>query len=242
MDHTFARPSPRIDRAAELAGLVHRGAVRKGTTRPYILHPVAVARILEAHGFGEDLVVAGLLHDTVEDAKYESEGFQREMCSLAGQGRMPFPAGLAEFRSAFLRFIEEEFGRTVLDLVLGVTESKNNGGPTLDWLERKKEQLAHLAVASEPQAALKAADALHNIESTLEDLRALGLTVLDRFRGGPLTVWHYSAIADLVVQRMRPGHPLAARLHTAAGQLTLAVRTLRPAAPGDASYLPPVVY
>ena len=232
MTQTFARPSPRIDRAAEVADLVHRGAVRKGTARPYILHPVAVARILEDHGYDEDLVIAGLLHDTVEDAKYDQEAFQRDMSVLAGDGRMPCPASLVEFRAAFLRFIEDEFGRTVLDLVLGVSETKNHGGLTLDWLERKKEQLGHLAEASELQAALKAADALHNIECTLTDLRELGLTVLDRFRGGALTVWHYSAIADLVSRKMPPGHPLASRVVDAAEQLSLTVRTLRPAPPG----------
>ena len=108
----------------------------------------------------------------------------------------------------------------MFDLVLGVSETKNHGGPTLDWLERKKEQLGHLAEASELQAALKAADALHNIECTLTDLRELGLTVLDRFRGGALTVWHYSAIADLVSRKMPPGHPLASRVVDAAEQLS----------------------
>lgn len=242
MDPTFARPSPRIDRAAEVAHLVHRGAVRKGTARPYILHPVAVAKILEDHGYGEDLVVAGLLHDTVEDAKYDSEVFQRDMCQLAGEGRMRCPAGLAEFRAGFLQFLHDEFGRDVLDLVLGVSETKNNGAPALDWLERKKEQLVHLAGASEQQAALKAADALHNIECTLGDLRDLGLTVLDRFRGGALTVWHYSAIAQLVARRMPQGHPLASRVQSAAEELSLTVRTLRPPRPNDVQYLPPAVY
>ena len=242
MDHTFARPSVRIDRAVQVAHLVHEGAVRKGTARPYILHPVAVAKILEEHGYHEDLVVAGLLHDTVEDAKYDSESFQRRMAGLAGEGRMPCPASLVEFRQAFLDFIRTEFGPGVLELVLGVTESKNNGRPALDWLERKKEQLAHLAGASEDLAALKAADALHNIECTLTDLRDLGLTVLDRFRGGALTVWHYSAIAQLVVTRMPQGHPLASRVLDAAEQLSLTVRTLRPAPPPASPFLPPTVY
>jgi GTP pyrophosphokinase len=241
MDSAFARPSPRIDRAAEVAHLVHRDAVRKGTTRPYILHPVAVARILEEHGYGEDLVVAGLLHDTVEDAKYENEGFQRDMCKLAGDGRMPCPAGLVEFRAAYLRFLEEDFGANVLELVLGVSETKNHGGPTLDWLERKKEQLTHLSNASTEQAALKAADALHNIECTLGDLRAMGLTVLDRFRGGPLTVWHYSAIAELVVEKMGPDDALAARVRDAATQLSETVRLLRPPRPAGARFPPPAV-
>jgi hypothetical protein len=237
----FARPSARLERAYTVAELVHRGAVRKGTARPYILHPTAVARILEEHGYPEDLVIAGLLHDTVEDAKYENEHFQRELSRLAGEGRLPCPAGLVEFRGAFLRFIEEDFGANVLELVLAVTETKNHGGPTLDWLERKKEQLHHLSQASPEQAALKAADALHNIECTLGDLRELGLTVLDRFRGGPLTVWHYSAIAELVVEKMGPDDSLAVRVRDAAAQLSDTVKILRPPRSKDARFPPPAV-
>jgi (p)ppGpp synthase/HD superfamily hydrolase len=241
MTEPFANPSPRLARALDIARIVHQGAVRKGTEIPYIQHPVAVARILEDHGYGEDLVVAGLLHDTVEDAKYGDPGFQQRLSDAAGRGRLPAPADAWAFRSAFLEFMPAEFGRTVFDLVMAVTETKNDGRPPRDWLERKKEQLNRLTAASPAEAALKAADALHNIECTLTDLRELGLTVLDRFRGGALTVWHYSAIADLVSRKMPPGHPLASRVVDAADQLSLTVRTLRPAPHKEVDFLPPVI-
>ena len=241
MTDLFARPSPRIARALQVARLVHDGAVRKGTSTPYIEHPVAVARTLEDYGYGEDLVVAGLLHDTVEDANYGHETFQRALSELAGRGRLPCPAGLVASREAFLQLLRDDFGVTVLNLVLAVSETKNHGGPALDWLERKKEQLHHLSGASPDEAALKAADAIHNIESTLRDLRVLGLGVLDRFRGGALTVWHYSAIAHLVVHRMPEGHPLAVRVRDSAEQLRVTVSALRPAPPGTPRYMPPAV-
>lgn len=41
---------------------------RKGTRFPYVVHPIRVAEILEHARYGEDVVVAGFLHDTVEDA------------------------------------------------------------------------------------------------------------------------------------------------------------------------------
>jgi Domain of unknown function (DUF6946)/HD domain len=47
------------------------GAVRqarKGTDFPYVVHPIRVAEILDRFGYGEDVVMAGALHDTVEDA------------------------------------------------------------------------------------------------------------------------------------------------------------------------------
>ncbi len=72
-------PSPRIDAAAERSPLVraalakatadHAGQVRNGSGgMPYIEHPVAVAALLDEHGFGEEVLAAALLHDVVEDS------------------------------------------------------------------------------------------------------------------------------------------------------------------------------
>ena len=59
--------SPRYDAALALAARAHRDQVRKSTDLPYITHVVHVSVILIHHGFGEDLAIAGLLHDVVED-------------------------------------------------------------------------------------------------------------------------------------------------------------------------------
>jgi (p)ppGpp synthase/HD superfamily hydrolase len=53
--------------AIELAARAHHGQVRKGTEIPYLVHPLAVAGILITAGCPEPLVIAGLLHDTLED-------------------------------------------------------------------------------------------------------------------------------------------------------------------------------
>ena len=58
----------RLFEAIEFAARAHRGQFRKKTRVPYILHPLNVARLLIEAGCEEDVVVAGLLHDTVEDA------------------------------------------------------------------------------------------------------------------------------------------------------------------------------
>jgi hypothetical protein len=242
MTDLLVRPTPRLDRALQIASIVHAGAVRKGTAIPYIRHPLAVARILEDHGYSEDMIAAGLLHDTVEDAKYGSLDLQERLSEAAGPGRLAVPADAWEFRRSFLDFLSDEFGPTVFGLVMAVTESKNDGKRHRDWLERKKEQLDHLATATPDEAALKAADALHNITSTLNDVRREGLGVLDRFRGGPLVAWHYSAVAQLAAERLPAGEPLAAAVREAAAAFTAAVRELRPA-PGDSlRYPPPSVY
>lgn len=56
-----------IDRAIGFAARAHEGQRRKTGNVPYIAHPVGVAMILLAMGYNEKIVVAGLLHDTVED-------------------------------------------------------------------------------------------------------------------------------------------------------------------------------
>jgi (p)ppGpp synthase/HD superfamily hydrolase len=62
-----SRYSPRIDAALSFAAEKHAQQCRKGTSVPYIVHPVHVARLLEAYGQDEDTVVAGILHDVLED-------------------------------------------------------------------------------------------------------------------------------------------------------------------------------
>jgi (p)ppGpp synthase/HD superfamily hydrolase len=53
--------------AIEFAMHAHRGHFRKGTRIPYIVHPLNVGRILLEYGCSEVVVIAGILHDTVED-------------------------------------------------------------------------------------------------------------------------------------------------------------------------------
>jgi (p)ppGpp synthase/HD superfamily hydrolase len=61
--------SPALRDAYELAAEAHRGQTRKDGTTPYLGHPLAVARELRRNGLSEEMQVAGLLHDVVEDSK-----------------------------------------------------------------------------------------------------------------------------------------------------------------------------
>lgn len=63
----LASRSPLVRKALAVAAAAHRGQVRKGSGRPYILHPVAVAQLLVEAGCGDEVIAAGLLHDTLED-------------------------------------------------------------------------------------------------------------------------------------------------------------------------------
>jgi (p)ppGpp synthase/HD superfamily hydrolase len=166
--------SPRLDAALVFSARAHRTQVRKGSDTPYIIHPVHVAMLLAAHGFDEDLAIAGLLHDTVED------------CGVP------------------LQAIAESFGDGVAALVNAVTEQKtDDGGEKRPWRVRKQDQLDHLAGADARSAALKAADALHNASSTLADLRAHGPVVWERFNARREdSLWYYGEVARLVRGRL----------------------------------------
>lgn len=84
----------RTERAIALALRAHDAQIRKGDgALPYIVHPVTVALILSRYSDDEDTIIAGLLHDTLEDT------------SLSGDE------------------IAREFGAKVLDMVRDVTES-----------------------------------------------------------------------------------------------------------------------
>ncbi|MGI6509487.1 MAG: HD domain-containing protein [Erysipelotrichaceae bacterium] len=81
--------------AMEFASEAHKKQYRKGTDRPYIIHPMEVLQLLTEMQASEELKVAGVLHDTVEDTDMTIED------------------------------IEENFGELVASYVSFVTEDKS---------------------------------------------------------------------------------------------------------------------
>jgi (p)ppGpp synthase/HD superfamily hydrolase len=174
--------SARYDAALALAARAHRQQLRKGTDIPYIAHPLHVSLILIRHGFGEDLAIAGLLHDVVEDTDVPLER------------------------------ITAEFGDEVARLVEAVSETKTADGAERPWEERKAEKLAHLLEGGPDVAALKAADAIHNARSIAADLQQSGPSVWGRFkRGADQTLWYYREILAGVRAKLGD-HPIALEL------------------------------
>ncbi|OIK16836.1 phosphohydrolase [Bacillus sp. MUM 116] len=67
-----------VEKSLQIAGKAHEGQYRKLTDIPYIIHPVAVGMLLMKEGFAEDIVAAGILHDTVEDTDLTLEDIKQE--------------------------------------------------------------------------------------------------------------------------------------------------------------------
>ena len=79
-----------INKAIEFATRAHAGQFRKGTTRPYIVHPIEVGDIVATMTQDEEIISAAVLHDTIEDCKEVSreilaEEFSERVASRVAQ-------------------------------------------------------------------------------------------------------------------------------------------------------------
>ena len=141
--------SDRINHAFAFAAKHHDQQVRKGTRLPYLTHPANVALILSRYDRDDETVVAGILHDVVEDCVRER--YSREMLEQR---------------------IADKFGTAVLNTVLAVTHrAVDDNGVELSRDERKEDYLARLANADDRARWVCAADKLHNANSVLADLQ-----------------------------------------------------------------------
>lgn len=76
-----------IQRAIAFAAKAHDGQLRKGTARPYILHPLEVGVIVARMTEDEEIISAAILHDTIEDcegvtAQVIEQTFSRRVAEL----------------------------------------------------------------------------------------------------------------------------------------------------------------
>ena len=181
--------SERYSAALALAARAHRNQMRKGSDIPYLVHPVHVSIILLRHSFREDLVIAGLLHDVVEDTDTP------------------------------LSHIENEFGPTVAGMVAALTEVKREGGALRSWELRKEEALERLSAADADAAVVKGADVIHNARSLALQVRDQGSAVWAHYSRGPQeTLWYYRSVAAIVRDRLGE-HPLTRELEEAVTDL-----------------------
>jgi (p)ppGpp synthase/HD superfamily hydrolase len=161
---TVAGYSDVINHALAFAAKHHDRQVRKGTRLPYLTHPANVAIILTRYGCGNDTVVAGILHDVIEDCV--RDGYSAEMLEQR---------------------IGDKFGAKVLETVLAVTYRRNDDDDVeLSVDERKTDYLERLATANDEARWVCAADEIHNASSIVADLRRTidPQTVWSRFGGG----------------------------------------------------------
>lgn len=62
-----------IEKAMKFATRAHEGQFRKGTQRPYIVHPIEVSEIVAKMTDDDEVICAAVLHDTIEDCEGVSQ-------------------------------------------------------------------------------------------------------------------------------------------------------------------------
>lgn len=157
----------RLQKAFRYAAEKHAGQARKGTAVPYLSHLMAVMSLVLEAGGDEEMAIAALLHDVVEDC-----------------GGMPR-----------LREIRKQFGPRVAKIVEGCTDSF--GEPKPEWIERKKDYLREVKHAGRETRLVSASDKLHNVRTILADYRQDGEKIWSRFSGKRDGIlWYYRALSD----------------------------------------------
>jgi (p)ppGpp synthase/HD superfamily hydrolase len=185
--------SDRYEAALVLAARAHRNQLRKGSDIPYVVHVFHVSAILLRYGFAEDVAIAGLLHDVVEDQD------------------LP------------LSRIESDFGPAVAGMVRALSETKREDGEIRPWEARKEELLDQLRRADPLTAAIKAADTLHNSRRMAADLRREGPQIWRFFSRGPQqSLWYYGSVVAIVRGQLG-AHPLVDELAAAVQDLERAI-------------------
>ncbi len=112
-----------IDEAIAFATKAHEGQFRKGTKRPYIVHPIEVADIVSSMTQDEEVISAAVLHDTIEDCN-----------------------GVTE------EILRDRFGQRVAELVAGESEDKSKSwemrkGTTIQHLKTASFDLQMIGLA-----------------------------------------------------------------------------------------------
>ena len=162
----------RFTDAMDFARKAHGSQVRKGSTTPYLSHPLAVASLVLEYGGGEDEAIAGLLHDVLED----------EGAHLGPE-------------------IQQAFGAYVLQMVVECSDAlPEKGEEKPSWVLRKQRYLEEVPGKSRGAILVTACDKLHNLTAIVRDWHVVGDDLWTRFRSGAVgTRWYYENLGQVLL-------------------------------------------
>ncbi len=182
--------TPRLDEAIKLASRLHRNQTRKDDEKtPYISHLIAVATLLSEVTDDEDIIIAGLMHDSLEDVpQYTYDDLVRDC------------------------------GGRVASIVQHVTEpldATKEPEEQLPWLERKEIYLDVLRRGGIESAMVSSADKIHNTESFIRDSSQEGEHFISRFGSSARNrLWFHEQVLIVVTEKLGENHPLVKKLTT----------------------------
>lgn len=178
----------RINEAIKVASHLHRNQVRKDKNMtPYISHLVSVAMMLREVTDDEDIIISGLMHDSLEDVpNYTYDN------------------------------LVADFGNRVADIVQHVTEpldANKAEDEQLPWLVRKEKYLENLRNGGIESAMVSASDKIHNTETFIYDLFLEQDEFLARFHSSIRNkAWFHEQVLIIVEEKLGSDHVLIRRL------------------------------
>jgi (p)ppGpp synthase/HD superfamily hydrolase len=163
-------------RAVDYARILHIER-RKGSDIPFMAHLLGVAALVMGEAghvpflVTEDMVIAALLHDAVEDH--------------GGEPR--------------LQDIRYNFGPDVARMVEGLSDTlADDSNQKEPWEQRKESYLTRLKNETPDVQLISAADKLYNARTILDDYRKIGPEVWARFkRGRELQIWYFDELLTI---------------------------------------------
>jgi (p)ppGpp synthase/HD superfamily hydrolase len=194
--------TPRLDEAIKLAARLHREQVRKDIEQtPYITHPFSVAALLSEVTDDEDIIIAGLMHDTLEDVPHYTYDNLVSDC-----------------------------GERVAHIVKHVTEPLDASKPLSDqipWLERKEAYLEALRNGGKESAMVSSADKIHNTESFMRDLEKENGVFSSRFGSSARNrLWFHEQALMIVTEKLGVDHPLVKKFKASTDTFRMLVARL----------------
>ncbi len=169
----------KINKAIMVASRAHIGQERKTDNTPYISHPTAVAMILSEYTDNEDVIIAALLHDVLEDVK--SHIYSKEQ-------------------------MVNDFGENIVKIVEEVSEDKDPDeeiGESKNWKERKQKYLDDLETDSEEAVMVCAADKIHNLMSLKVSYDEIGDKMWENFNAPKEDKkWFYSEVVKICKEKL----------------------------------------
>ena len=158
-----------LDKAIVFATNAHKNTERRGKGFPYVIHLMEVVSIIATISNNQELLAAGMLHDTVED------------CGVSFEE------------------LEKEFGTRVMEIVKNETNVVIEGKSERDsWKERKQIAIDCLKAAPRDSKIVALGDKLSNMRAIAQDFGNVRDKVWEKFHAGdhkPIE-WYYRGLAD----------------------------------------------
>ena len=169
--------SPKIQKAINTACSLHLGQERKVDGLPFIVHPFSVSLILLNYTNSEEIIIAGLLHDVLEDAKIYS-----------------------------FHDLIKDFGDNIAKIVREVSEDKDSHiqeDKKATWKARKTKYITNLKNAGQGALMVSCADKIHNLTALMDAYSREKEMVWSKFNAPKEEIlWNYREVINVLREKL----------------------------------------